>query len=636
MASILEALEAALSYHRAGDLASATDLYGRILAVEPTQADALHLMGVALSQMGRPAEALPHLRGTLEVRPGNGRAHQDLALALRAVGDIAGALANFREAARLEPNAADVLNNLGSALSAAGDLDGAEAALERALALGYAEAARNLAALLSNRASALLLAGDPAAAEPLLTRARALDPHLPIIQCQQGMALAAMGRKAEAIPVFQAALALAPDHLDTLINLGDALNDQGRFDEAEAVLRRAAELAPGTMSALNNLGNALLGQGRLGQAVESYCASIAADPTVYQPRVNLGTALRDLGDDDAADEAYKAALRLRPGEPSIHWQRALARLAAGDFETGWEEYEWRWRGIVAVPEALARLPEWTGGDPAGKRILVHCEQGHGDTLQFCRYAALLARHGAHVGLTAQPLLVRLLRDSLPEVRIFSETEAVDPAAWDARVALMSLPHRFGTRLDTIPAETPYLRAPTGTVEGWRARLAALGPGLKVGLVWAGDPRRTVTAAHIVDRRRSLSLAALAPLRDVPGLTLLSLQKGEAAMQAQAPDRPFDLVDWTDELFDFADTAGLVSALDLVVTVDTAVAHLAGALRRPTCVLSRFDGCWRWLRDRKDSPWYPGLSLYRQSRWADWERPVAEMVADIRDLAARAA
>ena len=290
--------------------------------------------------------------------------------------------------------------------------------------------------------------------------------------------------------------------------------------------------------------------------------------------------------------------------------------------------------MFSLPPDLAAISDWAGGDPAGLRLLLHAEQGHGDTLQFCRYAPLLAAKGARrVGLLAQPALVRLLRDSFGgAVEVMPLGTPVAGGDWDARAALMGLPYRCGTRLDDIPAEVPYLKAPEGAEAGWRARLPADGT-LKVGLVWAGDPRRDDLAASLVDRRRSLDLAALAPLAAIPGLSFHSLQKGEAAAQAALPGCPLRLTDWTGELNDFADTAGLVAALDLVVTVDTAVAHLAGGLGRPVRVLSRLDGCWRWLRDRSDSPWYPSLRLYRQRRWGDWEAPVRELAADLRALAA---
>lgn len=267
---------------------------------------------------------------------------------------------------------------------------------------------------------------------------------------------------------------------------------------------------------------------------------------------------------------------------------------------------------------------------AGRTLLVHAEQGFGDTLQFCRYLTLLPAE-ARVLVAVQAPLIRLLR-TLPRAVTLLHQGDVLPAI-DLHCPLMSLPLAVGTTLETIPAAVPYLSAEPEAVAAWRRRLAPL-PGWRVGLCWAGDPRPHLPGAHAVDRRRSLSLAAFAPLASVPGVTFVSLQKGPPAAQAVAPPPGLTLHDWTGELEDFADTAALVAALDLVITADTSVAHLAGALGKKVWILNRFDACWRWLMERTDSPWYPTARLFTQTVPGDWDSVIAAVTQALSDLLAR--
>jgi hypothetical protein len=309
----------------------------------------------------------------------------------------------------------------------------------------------------------------------------------------------------------------------------------------------------------------------------------------------------------------EAALILRPAEKTWHMARAEALLALGRWEEGWAEHAWRWQGVSgsrlrAPADPLARP------DPrawAGRTVLLYAEQGHGDTLQCLRYVPMAVAAGALVVLEVQPALVRLAR-GLAGVEVVAAGEAVP--RHDVAVPMFHLPWAFGTTVAAVPPGGPYLAADPGLAARWRVRLAAL-PGLKVGLVWAGEPRPENPAALATDRRRSMALAALAPLGAVAGVSFVSVQTGVAGRQAV----PAGLVlhDWTAELVDFAETAGLMAALDLVISVDTAPAHLAGALGREVWLLNRFDTCWRWLLDRDDSPWYPTLRQFRQERAGVW-------------------
>lgn len=688
MASIADALQEALRHHRHGALAEAEILYRRILAVEPVQADALNLLARLCLQtdraaaaldlaaqavraapailsyqltladcarvLGRPGPLIAALTAAAALAPDRADLFHQLGVALAGQGADAAALTALTEARRLAPADAAILNDGAVALARAGRAADAEHWLDQALALGDSQAAANLHGLMLAQASLRLdesaaRATARAEAERLSRRAVALAPADARGWLLLGQALAAGAQLEAAWDAYRRARDLGGDAVEIAIVAGDCLTRLGRFDDADALLRPALAAHPDNPSLLNNTGILRHCQGRLDEARSLFERAIAAAPADHRPLVNLGTLLKDIGDDDGADNRLRRARALAPDDPAVHWQYALARLMAGDFATGWREYEWRWRtGKLTPGAALPALPPWPArlpaGDPlppgvppltglpltglplAGLKVLVECEQGHGDTLHFIRYVPRLRALGAVVGVAAQPAVVRLLTLSLPGVPVSAIPAGPPPGVWDCRVPLMSLPYRLAPWLgdDFIPAEIPYLFPDAGEAAAWRHRLAGLpADTMKVGLVWAGDPRRDDPLSALIDKRRSVSPAALAPLAAIPGITWISLQKGGAGRpQWPFADRP--LIDWTGELGDFADTAALVAGLDLVVTVDTAVAHLAGGLGRPVWVLSRYDGCWRWQHRRDDSPWYPTLRLFRQTDWHDWSAAVADL------------
>jgi len=303
-------------------------------------------------------------------------------------------------------------------------------------------------------------------------------------------------------------------------------------------------------------------------------------------------------------------------------------LITGRFEEGWEEHEWRWRmRQSSMVERTFPVPLWGGEPIAGRTILLHAEQGLGDTLQFCRYAPLI-EPGARVIVEVQAPLARLVSRMPGIAQVVVRGQALPP--FDLHCPLLSLPRAFGTTLATVPGK-PYLAADPADSASWRERLAAL-PGLKVGLVWAGEPRENWPKLAAIDARRSMALKTLAQLGDAAGVSFISLQKGKPAAQATDPPAGMSLVDHTAELKDFADTAALIENLDLVICVDTSVAHLAGGMGKPVWLLNRFDTCWRWLLDRDDSPWYPTLRQFRQPSPGDW----LAVVARVRDALQRLA
>ena len=450
----------------------------------------------------------------------------------------------------------------------------------------------------------------------------ARHPDSPDARCNLATTLGALGREDEAQEEFARALSIDPGHAVANYNLAVGLQKQARFPEAAEALRRAVAREPRFAVAHNNLGSVLRELGDPEAAAESYRRAIGLAPNDPRYRSNLALAMQDLCRVDEAIAGFGTALRLRPDYAKARAFRSLALLLKGDYARGWADYEAR-REIEAFPDRSAGRPKWDGSEPAGRTILLYNEQGIGDTIQFVRYAPLVAARGARVIVQCQPPLKTLLETSLPPrgvSRVVAEGEAV--GGFDLYCPLPGLPHLFGTVVQTVPADVPYLQAPPDGVVAWRQRLGR-DRTFKVGIVWAG------AAGNRNDRRRSVRAAAFFPLSQVPGVTLYSLQKGPplAQLGESAPGLPAHDLDA--HLNDFADTASAVMNLDLVVTVDTSVAHLAGALGRPVWTLLPFSPDFRWMLGRSDSPWYPTMRLFRQPLPGDWGPVFEELAAALR-------
>ena len=449
-------------------------------------------------------------------------------------------------------------------------------------------------------------------------------------RCNLATTLGALGREEEARTQFRRVLASDPGHAMANYNLGVGLQQQGRFEEAAEALRRAVARAPAFAVAHNNLGSVLRELGRPEQALESYRRAIGLAPDDPRYRNNLALALQDLCRLDEAMASFDAALRLRPDYTKAKAFRALALLLRGDYARGWADYEARREIDVEFPDRSAGRPKWDGSDPRGKTILLHNEQGIGDTIQFVRYAPLVASRGARVVVQCQPPLKALLEASLVPRgvwRVIAEGEPVGD--FDVFCPLPGLPHLFGTRVESVPAAVPYLDAPADRVAAWRHRFSH-DQTFKVGIVWAG------AAGNRNDRRRSVRATDFFPLSQVPGVALYSLQKGPPLAQLGefAPGLPAHELD--EHLNDFADTAAAVTNLDLVVTVDTSVAHLAGALGRPVWTLLPFAPDFRWMLNRADTPWYPTMRLFRQAKPGDWPAVFEEVTEALRAAVAAGA
>jgi tetratricopeptide (TPR) repeat protein len=448
-----------------------------------------------------------------------------------------------------------------------------------------------------------LQTGRNDAALALIRRAIASNAGDASYHTDLGIALQMQGKLEEAVGCYDRAIELRPDRVAAHCNRGVALHFLGRLDEAEPSLERAIALRPDLAEAHANLGSLRQKQGRLEEAEACQRRALAIQPQYAEAWSNLGGVLDVLGRAAEALAAFERAVDLRPDFPVARVGRATQRLLMGDFASGLPEYEQR---LLLGTQRRFAQPQWRGQPLCGARILLHAEQGLGDTIQFLRYVPIVQAAGGEVVLEVQPGLCRLA-EQLPEiVAVVSAGGAPAEFAW--RCPLMSLPLVLGTKEESIPAKTPYLFIPREAVEK-TADLSWPTYGLRIGLAWAGNP------AHPKDRFRTIDLSMLKPLLELRGAHFYSLQLGAAA--AELASAGMGIVDLSSKIEDMADTAALIDRLDLVITADTSVAHLAGALGKPVWVMLPFAPDWRWLLDREDSPWYPTMRLFRQPALGDW-------------------
>jgi tetratricopeptide (TPR) repeat protein len=604
----LAALFAAL-----GRVAEAQTLYERLLSLAPADADAHSNLAVVLQRQGRHAEAAAAFRAVLAQHPNHADAHYNLALLLQGQGSHAEAERAFRAAIAANARHAKAYNGLGTVLRDQGRADDAAEAWRQALLIQpqYPEALNNLAMLLK-------AAGRLAEAELAARLALEMRPNFTDALNNLGCVLTDLKRLAEAETAFRQALALAPNHAEAHYNLGVVLHALERMPEAEAAYRETVRRLPGRVEAWNNLACVLLALGRRAEALDALHEAIALRPDFAEAHFNVASLRKEFGRLDEAEAGYRRALAANPEYGDAKFRLATLLISMGRFEEGFARYECRYTmpGFVHhASQQLLQCPAWQGEPLAGKSLLLWQEDGLGDMLQFGRYARVLKAQGAaHVAFACQLPLHRLFGGVEGIDAVLShDTAAAASAQFDCWVSPISVPHRLGTTLDTIPA--PLAFAPeTALVEHWGARLATLAPGPRIGLVWKGNPK------HSNDAHRSLpSLAVLAPLWNLPGAQFVSLQKGQGEDEARHPPVSLHLLHLGSDVNDFVDTAAIIAQLDLVICVDTSTAHLAASLGKPCWVLlPQYDFDWRWMHGREDSPWYPGtVRLFRQQIGEGW-------------------
>jgi tetratricopeptide (TPR) repeat protein len=636
--------------------AAALDGYDRLLTLAPRHMDGRNRRGVLLAALKRNEEALSAYDAALEIAPDHPEILNNRAVTLIELKRPEEALASCDRALALRPDYVDACYNRGVALAACGRREEALACWEKAVAIApdHTEA-------LSNRAKMFIALERYEEALGAFERVIEREPDRIEALSNRALMLARLDRHEEALRGFESALALNPGSADILVNIGNSLTALKKFDEALTTFHRALTIdprhfvahigrgstlfalkrypealdcyekaiaiAPDQVQGYNNRGLALAMLARHTEAFASYEKALEIDPKFVEAYVNRGNAFGSLGQTERGLADYLSGLEIRPDCVEARWNASLAQLTLGNFRDGWNNYEVRWRKkeTAQYKRDLAE-PLWLGNEEvAGRTILLHLEQGLGDTIQFVRYAPLLARRGAKVILEVQTPLKSLLAQVEGIAGIFASGEELPH--FDLRCPFMSLPLAFGTELDTIPADIPYIPVPADRVPRWQTRLGER-HGLRVGVAWAGS------ASHVNNSNRSIALSRFAALFSVPNVEFVTLQKELAPGDADILRQCRNVTALGEELTDFADTAALISLLDLVIAVDTSVVHLAGAIGRPFWVLIPFAPDFRWLLGGDDTPWYPGARLFRQPGIDAWESVFERVRAELTSLADR--
>ncbi|HEY7310260.1 MAG TPA: tetratricopeptide repeat protein [Gemmataceae bacterium] len=587
--------------------------------VSMPEVEQLRQQGLALFRRGQLPEAEHCLRQALALQPGDAGLHNNLGVVLAGRGQLAEALPSFVEAVRLRPAYAQAHHNRGNALRDLGRHAEAVPCYEHAHQLRPGDAN-----ICFDLGVALLAAGRSQDAVAPLRQANALRPEHADSNNRLGQALAEAGHWAEALDSFRRLAVLRPASADAQHNLAVTLARLGRHAEAADAYREALRLRPDHAEDHNNLGLALVEVDRRDEAVTVFRQAIDRDPNYAEAHNNLAITLVALGDAAGGLAAFAEALRLRPDYPKARTNRALALLQTGDFEQGWREYEWRWRTDDFTPRNFGK-PRWDGTPLEGRTILLHAEQGLGDTLQFIRYAPLVQQRGGVVLVEAPPRLLPLLERCPGIDRLVARGAALPD--FDVEAPLLSLPDLVGTTAATIPAPIPYLSADPERTARWGAELQAVA-GFKVGIAWQGS--RTYRG----DRQRSIALRHFAPLVRLRGVRLVSLQKGHGSEQLAAVAADWGVMELGPRLDEgtgaFVDTAAVVTQLDLVVSSDTSVVHLAGALGAPVWLALPLACDWRWGLTGESTPWYPTMRLFRQRRAGNWDEVFARMAAELHE------
>ncbi|MFQ5618647.1 MAG: tetratricopeptide repeat protein [Rhodospirillales bacterium] len=618
-AGLEAALKGATRLYRQGQLEQAKEACGNILRAAPEHFRTLYLLGAVATRLGDSALAANSFAKAAAADPANTAALVNLGIARKNLGKPDAAIASYRRALEIDPNFAEAHNALGKALQDRNrtlkDPEMAEEALacfRRAVELkpDFAEAHHNLGRELANQENL-----DEAAA--CYRRALELDPALADAHNSLGNVLRHQKKLKEAAACYRRVIGINPNLATAHNNLGKALMGLDRLDKAAASCRRALEIDPEHLGAHGTLADILYEQAELEEAEAGYRRALEIEPDNAGTLHSLGNTLRLLGNVDEAIALYRRAIEIRPDFGNAHFHLGLALLSAGDLDRGWEEHEWRWKRETEQKKKRREFaqPMWDGSRLDGRTILLHAEQGLGDTIHFIRYAPMVAQRGGRVVVECRRLLLRLFRDMEGIDQLVRKGRDLPP--FDVQASLMSLPMIFGTTLETIPGDVGYIRAEGRLVEAWKDRLSGLA-GRKVGLCWQGNPK------FPRDKWRSIPLKYFAGLLDDPSSTFVNLHKGSGEGQIGECGLGDRIVNYSAEVKSLADTAAIIENLDLVITSDTSVAHLAGAIGKPVWILLQFAADWRWLLEREDSPWYPTMRLFRQTTRGDWRDVLARV------------
>ncbi len=559
--------------------------YLQLLTSNPDNPDMLHSLGVIAYQKEQYDIALEWIGKAIEKNQFVPQFHNTHGIILEALGMIDEAINAYQQAVSLKPD--------------------------------YAEAYHNMAVALQSR-------GHYALAVERCKQAVMLKPDYSQAYNTMAFSLEKQHLYDEAIENYKHALSLDPDFVEAYNHLGVVLNEKGRSAEAIDNFRNAIKRDPDYAEVYNNMGIALKEQEEFSEAIACFEKALQLDPNFTEAYYNLGNSLRDEGRCVGAINNFKQAISLKPDYAQAHWNLSLALLLNGNYSEGWKGYKWRRNADLKVltDYHCSGKPRWDGSSFKSKRLLVHYEQGLGDNIQFIRYLPMIkARGGAVIFETLRPLIGLLQGfEGVDELVEYVPNRKL-PLEYDVYTSLLDMPFIFGTTVETIPSQVPYIYADPSKAQYWRNKLS--GPGLKVGIVWAGSPE------HGNDRYRSCSLKNFAPLGEITGVRLYGLQKGPAARQMDEFAQTISVTDIAAYFNDFTDTAAAIENLDLVISVDTSVLHLSGAMGKPTWALLPYAPEWRWMLNRLDSPWYPTMRLFRQSNWNDWDSVFGSVTEELK-------
>jgi len=570
---ITETIKIAIKHHQAGSLEKARQQYQLVLQSVPDNPVALHSLGLIYFQTGQYEQAVEMIEKAIEQNQQVPQFYNTLGLALESLKRYEDAIVAYQQAVLLKPDFAEVYNNMGTAL---------------------------------------LSHGQYAMAVETCKKALSLQPDYAQAYNTMGYAFQKQTQLDKAMDAYKQAIHLRPDFAEAYNHLGIVLNEQGCSERAIEYYTQAIRLDPQYAEAYNNLGVSCKAMEQFDEAIENYRHALRLDPDFEDAYCNLANILRDLGQCREAIDNYKRAIQLDLSSNKAYWNLTLATLLSGDFLEGWKNYRQHRNTLMDKITGLpdSGKPRWVGSSFSGKRLFIYYEQGLGDIIQLARYLPLVKSRGGTVILeTLEPLLELLHSfDCIDDIIEYS-TNDKSFVEFDLYTSLVDMPNIFGTMVDTVPDDVPYFYAEPQKAQYWHEQLA--GDDFKVGIVWAGSP------THGFDQYRSCKLADFAPLANIRGVQLYGLQKGVAAAQMDEAPWAMQIVNISKHFQNLADTAAAIENLDLVISVDTSVLHLAGAMGKPTWALIPFAPEWRWMMDRNDSPWYPTMKLFRQETWGDW-------------------